>query len=303
MSNVLLFTILTLCLLGGLSAVILYVVAQKFKVFEDPRIDTVEGMLPGVNCGGCGYPGCRGLADELVKSDDISALFCPVGGAATMNAIAVFLGKAAAEKEPQVAVLRCGGTCEKRPRTNRFDGAASCAVIASLYGGESGCTYGCLGRGDCVALCRFDALAMNPSTGLPEVDEEQCTACGACVTGCPKGIFELRKKGIKSRRVYVACANKDKGGIARKACEAACIGCGKCVKVCAFEAISLADNLAYIDAIKCKLCRKCAGECPTGAILEVNFPPKPPKKEEPAGTAAQPVVQTTQAQTAQAAVQ
>ncbi len=280
MSNVLLFTILTLCSLGVLSALILFFVARKFYVYEDPRIDTVEGMLPGANCGGCGFPGCRGLADALVKNDDISALYCPVGGLETMASIASFLGKAAGEKEPQLAVLRCNGACDKRPRTNRFDGAASCAVVASLYGGETGCTFGCLGKGDCTVVCTFDAIHMNPETGLPEVDEEKCTACGACVKACPKMIIELRKKGIKSRRVYVACANRDKGGVARKACEAACIGCGKCVKVCAFEAITLENNLAYIDAAKCKLCRKCVLECPTGAILEVNFPPRPPKKEE-----------------------
>ncbi len=285
MSDVLLFTILTMCILGVLAAVILYFVAQKFKVFEDPRIDTVESMLPGANCGGCGFPGCRGMADALVKNDDISALYCPVGGASTMNGIAAFLGKAVAEKEPQVAVVRCNGSCDKRPRTNQFDGAPSCAVIASLYGGETACNYGCLGKGDCVAACNFGAIHINPETCLPEVDEEKCTACGACVKACPKMIIELRKKGIKNRRIYVACSNKDKGGIARKACVAACIGCGKCVKTCQFGAITLENNLAYIDASKCKLCRKCAAECPTGAIVEVNFPPRPPKKE---GEAAKP---------------
>lgn len=280
MNEVFLFTVLMLCAVGIVAALILYLVAKKFYVYEDPRIDTAEQMLPGANCGGCGYPGCRGFADALVKLDDISALYCPVGGSDTMKSVAEFLGKAAPEKEPQLAVLRCSGSCEKRSRTNRFDGAASCAVIASLYGGETGCTYGCLGKGDCVTVCNFDAIAINPATGLPEVDEEKCTACGACVKACPKMILELRKKGIKSRRVWVSCANKDKGGIARKACEVACIGCGKCVKVCAFDAITLADNLAYIDATKCKLCRKCVTECPTGAILEINFPPRPPKKEE-----------------------
>ena len=132
MSEVLLYTILTLCALGVLAAVILYFVAQKFKVYEDPRIDVTEGMLPGANCGGCGYPGCRGFADALVKNDDISALYCPVGGAETMSSIATYLGKAAPEKEPQVAEVRCGGSCAKRARTNVYDGAPSCAVAASL---------------------------------------------------------------------------------------------------------------------------------------------------------------------------
>ena len=146
--TVLLSTILTLSLLGILAAVVLYFVAQKFKVEEDPRIDEVEKMLPGANCGGCGFAGCRGMADALVKNDDISALFCPVGGGDTMKGIAAYLGKAAPEKEPMVATVRCGGVCDKRPRTNTFDGAKSCAVASSLYVGETACAYGCLGYGE-----------------------------------------------------------------------------------------------------------------------------------------------------------
>ena len=122
MSEVLLFTVLTLCIVGVLAAVVLYFVAQKFKVYEDPRIDAVERMLPGANCGGCGYPGCRGLADALVGSDDLSSLYCTAGGAETMKRIAEYLGKVAPEKEPAVAVVRCNGSCEKRPRTNIYDG-------------------------------------------------------------------------------------------------------------------------------------------------------------------------------------
>ncbi|MEG1634380.1 MAG: Fe-S cluster domain-containing protein [Rikenellaceae bacterium] len=277
MNETLLFTVITLCGLGIASAIVLYYVAQKFKVYEDPRIDDVEKMLPGANCGGCGFPGCRGMADALVKSENIDSLYCPVGGSDTMKAAATYLGKVAAEKEPTVAVLKCNGTCTNRPHTNIYDGALSCAIQASLYSGETGCSFGCLGCGDCEAACSFGALKINKQTGLPEIDETLCTACGKCVTACPKSIIELRKKGVKGRRIYVNCSSKDKGGVARKACTAACIGCGKCVKACAFEAITLENNLAYIDASKCKLCRKCVVECPTGAIIEVNFPPRPVK--------------------------
>ena len=276
---VLVWTVVTLSALGLLAAAILYVVAQKFKVEEDPRIDEVEKMLPGANCGGCGFPGCRGMADALVKNDDISALFCPVGGAETMKKAAAYLGKTAPEKEPQVAVVRCGGTCAKRPRTNEFDGARSCAVVASLYAGETGCSYGCIGMGDCVAACTFGALSMNRETGLPEVDPDKCTACGACVKACPKGVIELRKKWPKNRGVYVSCVSRDKGAVVMKACKAGCIGCGKCAKACPFGAITVENNLAYIDPLKCKLCRKCVAECPTGAIVAVNFPPAPVKAD------------------------
>ena len=191
-------------------------------------------------------------------------------------------GLAATEDEPMVAVVRCNGSCANRPRINQYDGAKSCAIAASLYGGETGCSYGCLGCGDCVAACQFDAIHMNPETGLPEVDEAKCTACGACVKACPKAIIEIRPQGKKSRRVYISCVNKDKGAVARKACTVSCIGCGKCVKTCPFEAITLENNLAYIDPDKCKSCRKCVEVCPQNTIIELNFPPRKPKEEAPA---------------------
>ena len=280
-----LFTILTLSLLGIFAAVVLYFVAQKFKVEEDPRIDEVEKMLPGANCGGCGFAGCRGLADALVSKDDISALFCPVGGASTMEGIATYLGKVAPKKEPTVATVRCGGVCSKRPRTNEYNGTKSCVIAASFYVGESACAYGCLGYGDCVEACAFDAIKVNPETGIAEVDPDKCTACGACVKACPKKIIELRKKWPKNRAVYVACASKDKGAVTMKACKAGCIGCGKCAKVCAFDAITVENGLAYIDSQKCKLCRKCVNECPTGAIVLKGMDPLP---KEPKAAPAKP---------------
>ncbi len=280
--EVLLYTVLTLVALGVLSAVILYFVAQKFYVEEDPRIDEVEKMLPGANCGGCGFAGCRSLADALVGKDDISALFCPVGGGDTMKAVAAYLGKAAAEKEPQTATVRCGGTCAKRLSTNKYDGARSCAVAASLYAGETGCSFGCLGFGDCEVSCTFDAIHVNPETGLPEVDADKCTACGACVRACPKMIIELRKKWPKNRAVYVSCVSKDKGPVTMKACKAGCIACGKCVKACAFDAIVVENNLAYIDPHKCKLCRKCVNECPTSSIVLMGMDPLPRESKAPA---------------------
>ncbi len=283
MSITILYTIITLSAIGATAAIILYFVAQKFKVYEDPRIDDVEGALPGANCGGCGFAGCRAFAEACVKENNLDDLFCPVGGNDCMTDVAGILGLEAVKKDPRVAVVRCNGTCEHRPKTNRFDGASTCAIASSVYSGETGCQYGCHGYGDCVSACDFDAIHMNPETGLPEVVDEKCVACGACVDACPKDLIELRKKFPKGRKIYVSCRNKDKGGVARKACKVACIGCGKCEKECKFDAITIANNLAFIDSDKCKLCRKCVSVCPTHAIIEVNFPPRKikeiPKKE------------------------
>lgn len=272
MTNTLLFTILSLTLLGLILAWILYLVAQKFYVQEDPRIDEVETILPGANCGGCGYAGCRAFAEACVKTEELESLFCPVGGNETMKQVGSFLGREVADKAKQVAVVRCNGTPQFREKLNRYDGYSSCAVMATLYSGETGCSYGCLGAGDCVTVCDFDAIKMNQTTGLPEVDQDKCTACGACIKACPKSIIELRNMGPKNRRIFVSCVNKEKGGVAKSSCKVACIGCYKCVKACPFEAITITDNLAYIDFNKCRLCRKCVPVCPTNAILEANFP-------------------------------
>lgn len=277
--DLILVAVISLGAIGLISAIVLFVASKKFAVYEDPRIGEVAEVLPQANCGGCGYPGCAGFAEACVKAGSLEGKLCPVGGQPVMARVAAILGLEAASAEPKVAVVRCNGSCEHRPRTTRYDGVSSCAVANATYGGETDCTFGCLGCGDCVDACQFDAIHMNPETGLPEVDENACTACGACVKACPRRIIELRPKGKNNRRVYVSCVNKDKGAQTRKACSVGCIGCGKCVKVCPFEAITLENNLAYIDPAKCKLCRKCEAECPQGAIQAVNFPPRKPKVE------------------------
>lgn len=282
MSSTILLTIIMLSVLAMASAVILYFIAQKFRVVEDPRIDLVTEALPGANCGGCGYTGCRAFAEKLVRSTSFEGLNCPVGGAATMDSVAVILERQAIAVDPKVAVLRCNGTPENCTRTSIYDGAVNCRVAHALYGGTTGCQYGCLGCGDCVTACKFNAMYMDPVTQLPVIIDEKCVSCGACVKACPRNLIELRKRNKKDRKIYVSCMNKDKGGPARKACKVACIGCGKCVKICPYDAITMADNLAFIDSFKCRLCRKCVAECPTGAILEINFPVKEEKPAEPA---------------------
>lgn len=278
--SLILLAVIVLGVLGLVSALVLFYASHRFAVHEDPRIGQVAAVLPQANCGGCGYPGCSGFAAACVKAADQGSLegkLCPVGGQAVMEQVADIVGLSVAASAPKVAVVRCNGSCENRPRIAEFDGMHTCRVQQMLGMGETACQYGCLGCGDCVAACQFGAISMNPETGLPEVDEDKCTACGACAKACPRGVIEIRLKGPKGRRMVVLCNNKDKGAVANKACKTACIGCGKCVKTCdKFEAITLENNLAYIDAEKCKLCRKCEEACPKGAIHAFNFPPRKP---------------------------
>jgi len=270
--------IIAVIVLGGIAfvaAIVLYVCSKRFAVFEDPRIAQVNSLLPGANCGGCGFAGCKAMSEALVKESDkgsIENLSCPVGGTKVMSQVADLLGITVANGDPQVAVVRCDGTCTNRPRTSQYVGLRSCAAMNTCGSGETACGFGCLGCGDCVDACQFDAIHMNVETGLPVVDETKCIACGACSKLCPRHIIELRAKGPKNRRIYVSCVNRDKGAIAMKACKSACIGCGKCAKECKFEAITVEENLSYIDFKKCRLCKKCVAVCPTKAIMAVNFP-------------------------------
>jgi Na+-translocating ferredoxin:NAD+ oxidoreductase subunit B len=272
--NSIIIALIVLGALGLLFGIIIYFVGQKFKVIEDPLIDEIAETLPGVNCGGCGLAGCRAFAEALVKGKSFEGLNCPVGGNALVADIAPLLGIEAVVKDPEIAVVRCNGTFENAKAKLNYDGPATCLFAHNLFSAESGCPHSCLGLGDCVVSCAFDAIYIDKKTGLPIVSEENCVACGACVKACPRSIIELRPKGKKSRRIFVQCVNKEKGAVARKNCVVACIGCGKCVKICPHDAITMENNLAYIDAVKCKLCRKCVVECPTGAIIELNFPPR-----------------------------
>jgi len=284
-NDVVIYAVASLGAIGLIAAVILYFVARKFKVYEDPKIDEVEESLPLANCGGCGFAGCRAYAEASVnqanEKGNLEGLNCPVGGNDVMAEVAKILGLEVEEQIQLIAVVRCNGSFTNSPKKVAYEGATSCAFAHSLFGGEGGCPFGCLGLDDCVVVCNFDAIYINPETGLPEVNDK-CVACGACVEACPRDIIELRPKGKKDRRIFVSCINKEKGGPAKKNCNVACIGCSKCFKECKFDAITMKDNLSYIDPYKCKLCRKCVEVCPTNAIWELNFPPRKPKPAKPA---------------------
>lgn len=272
--NVILIAVIVLGLIGLILAVSIFGVGKKFAVKEDPRIGQVAEVLPGANCGGCGFPGCGGMAAACVKAADagsLDGLNCPVGGADCMKAIAGILGMEVAASAPKLAVVRCNGTCENRPKTLVYDGVKSCRVANTTCMGDTACAYGCLGCGDCVAACQFGAISMNPATGLPEVDAEKCTACGACAKACPRNIIEIRTVNGDSKDAFVVeCVNKDKGAVAMKACAASCIACKKCENACGSDAVHIEGNVAYINPEACTLCGQCFDACPRGTIVSLS---------------------------------
>ena len=265
-----LYAVLLLAATGLIAAVVLYFIAMKFKVEEDPRIDLVAERLPGANCGACGKAGCRDLAKALVESDGQTELHCPVCSNEEWAAVAELMGMHADTCEVKIPVVRCQGGHLNSIRQTTYEGLESCAFAHSLHAGENGCSYGCLGLGDCTRACAFNCLTMDPKTGLASVNEAICTACGNCAKACPRGIIELRYKHAQEGRIYVGCHTEDKGALAMKHCLSACIGCGKCAKSCPVGAIKVENNLAYIDFTRCTHCGSCVAVCPRKSIVATH---------------------------------
>lgn len=274
MDNLILNSIISLSGIGIAAAGILFFIATKFKVYENPKIDEVEEALPAANCGGCGYPGCRPFAEATVEANDLNGLYCPVGGNDTMTAVASILGLKVKEQEPMVARLLCNGSLQNAPAKVKYDGVRNCQSAHALFSGPSGCQFGCLGLADCVDVCQFDALKIDEKTGLPVVDAEKCTACNACVQKCPRGLFDLRPKDSD---VYVACKNTEKGGAAKKNCSVACIGCMKCTKIYETDSIKVKNFLSYISPdVNKEFGSELVTCCPTKAIKGINLSEKSP---------------------------
>lgn len=291
--NVILIAVIVLGVIGFILAGSIHIVAKKFAVKEDPRIGQVAEVLPGANCGGCGFPGCGGMAAACVKAADagsLDGLNCPVGGAECMSKIAGILGMEVAAAAPKAAFVRCNGTCENRPQVAIYDGVKNCRVANTTSMGETACAYGCLGCGDCTEACLFDAIKVNPATGIPEVDLSKCTACGACAKACPRSIIEIRAvSGDQKDAFVVECMNKDKGAACMKACNVSCIACKKCEGACGSDAIHVEGNVAHIDADACTLCGQCFDACPRGTIASVSLKGVEHKKiEKKAPAAAKP---------------
>ncbi|MCR4897504.1 MAG: RnfABCDGE type electron transport complex subunit B [Lachnospiraceae bacterium] len=234
----------------------------RFKVEVDPREEEVLAALPGNNCGGCGYPGCSGLATAIVKGE-APVNGCPVGGEPVGKKIGEIMGVDAEESTRMVAFVACAGDCDKAVRNYEYTGVEDCSVMAFVPGGgPKGCRSGCCGFGSCVKACPFDAIHV--VNGIAVVDKEACKACGKCVAACPKHLISLIPYDAKH---MVACSSTDKGPDTMKACSVGCIGCGICVKNCEFGAITVENFHATIDQEKCTGCGACVAKCPKKAIL------------------------------------
>lgn len=258
--------------IGIIAAILLYVAATKFKVEEDPRIAEVEAILPGANCGGCGLSGCSAFARACCTAETLDGLNCTGLGDKEMAQIAKIVGLAEGARVRKVAVIRCNAACETRQLINHFDGIRSCALEHSYYQGESACNFGCLGLGDCVTACPFDAMTFSESEAYPTVDIDKCTGCGKCLEACPRALPRMREVHPDKQLVYVNCSNKNKGPLAMKECEVSCIGCGLCKKKCPAEAITLESFLATIDGSKCISCLECVAVCPRKSIIAEDAP-------------------------------
>ncbi len=254
--------------LSGLTIILataLVLANKKLYVYEDPRIDVVEEMLPHANCGACGFPGCRPFAEALTTGAALPGK-CTVSSAEEREQIARFLGVDVGAEEKLVARLACaGGTNVARNRA-RYDGQQTCRSAARVAGGGKGCFWGCLGFGDCDAVCDFDAIEMN-AYNLPVVDEAKCTACGDCVEVCPKDLFSLHKE---SHRLWVACSAQERGDEILEDCEVACTTCGRCEIDAPSGLITIQKNLPVVDYSRQHQTQAPIQRCPTGAIVWID---------------------------------
>ncbi len=257
-----LYAVATLGGVGALLGILLGAAAHFFAVAVDPRVEAVRDALPGANCGACAYAGCNKYAEAVVEGA-APANACIPGGSASAEAIAAIMGLEAAAVKPLVAAVFCRGDRSRAGELFLYNGISDCVQAQQYHGGFKTCPYGCLGLGNCVRACPFEAITMGPN-GLPRVDEAKCTGCGLCRDACPRGIIRLIPKGDAGHLVW--CSSQDRGKKVSGACEVGCTGCKACVRVCPREAISMEGNLAMIDLDKCDDCGLCVEKCRFNAI-------------------------------------
>ena len=259
--NSIVISVLVVAGCGLLISIFLSIFAKRFAVAVNEKEEAILGVLPGNNCGGCGYPGCSGLAAAIVRGEaEVSG--CPVGGKPVAEAVASIMGVEAGNIVRKVAFVKCSGTCEVAGEDYEYTGPKDCRSAAIVPGrGSKSCNYGCLGFGSCQKVCDNDAIKI--VSGIAVIDPEKCGSCGKCIKACPMGLIELVPYDANVR---VACASKDKGNITMKACKVGCVGCGLCVRSCQYGAVTVENNVAHIDYDKCVRCGACSEKCPKKVI-------------------------------------
>ena len=257
-----------IAILSGLTltlATLLVLANKKLRVIEDPRIVRVEQMLPQANCGACGFIGCRTFAEALTKGEALPGQ-CTVASDEQRMHIAAFLGVAVGEQEKWVARLACAGGTNVAHKRAHYAGIQSCQAAALVAGGGKSCFWGCLGFGDCEAICQFNAITISRHL-LPIVQEEKCIACGDCVETCPKDLFSLLPA---SHRLWVACKNQEAGDQLLEYCQVACTACKRCAIDAHGDLVTMQDNLPVIDYTKDHHTQTPIQRCPTGAIVWIE---------------------------------
>lgn len=258
--NQIVSAVLLVVAIGLFSGLILAIASIVMAVPKDEKAEDIRSMLPGANCGACGFSGCDGYAKSIAKGKSKPGL-CTVGGTKATKAIASYLGVDAKQSEPHVSVVHCLGSLDHTRKKADYEGISSCAAAAQLSGGPESCTFGCIGFGDCIKECHYDALSIR--NGIAMVNTKNCIACGKCIKVCPKHLISFIPV---QKQAVVLCSSCEKGNIVNKICKAGCIGCMRCEKVCRYDAIHVRNFLASVNAEKCVGCGECASVCPKHVI-------------------------------------
>lgn len=263
--NDILFASVLIGVIGLISGILLAISSIVMSVKSNKKQEAIRSMLPGANCGACGYTGCDGYAEALALQKEKNIALCKPGGQATVDQLSRYLNLETMQAEKTTAMVLCRGNCQQTAKKADYQGVKSCHMAKQVANGDGQCGYGCLGYGDCVSACNYEALHL--IDGIAFVDANKCTSCMQCIQNCPQHIIQLipYEKAVS----VVFCSNEDRAPVANKVCQSSCIACGLCVKNCPEHCITIENNHAKIDYQKCTNCTACQKVCPHHCILSL----------------------------------